>query len=120
MEIISNITYCDSYENIIKLSHYCVSSSNVTLFECIYDNDEIKSILRIVIGIWASLITVCGTTGNLLTVLAIPHAAKHKRYIFAFYFLFYYNLLLIFLLFLILFIYILSVAVYYLKNMQIP
>ena len=85
MEIVRNFTYCDSYENILNLSIVCVSSSNVTLFECIHDNDEIKSVLRILIGIWASLITVCGTTGNLLTVLAIPHAAKHKRYNFIFY-----------------------------------
>jgi hypothetical protein len=38
-------------------------------------------------GIWASLITVCGTAGNLLTVLAIPHAAKHKRFIVIYHFI---------------------------------
>ena len=84
--IMSNMTYCDGYENVINLSNVCVNSKNVTLFECIQNNDDIKSVIRLLMGIWASLITVCGTAGNLLTVLAIPHAAKHKRFIVIYHF----------------------------------
>ena len=75
-----NITYCNSYENIVNLSDTCVSSFNVTFSECIQNNDDIKFIIRMLMGIWSSVIAVCGTAGNLLTLLAIPHAAKHKRF----------------------------------------
>ena len=78
MEIV-NITYCNSYENMVNLSETCVKSFNLTLFECIRNNDDIKSVIRTLMGVWTSLIAVCGTAGNLLTLLAIPHAAKHKR-----------------------------------------
>ena len=76
-----NITYCNSYENIVNLSDTCVNSFNVTLSECIQNNDDIKFIIRMLMGIWSSLIAVCGTAGNLLTLLAIPHAAKHNRWV---------------------------------------
>lgn len=75
-----NITHCNGYRNIIILSEICVSSFNSTLYECIRSSDNIKSILRTLMGIWSLLILVCGTFGNLLTLVAIPYAAKHKRY----------------------------------------
>ena len=74
------ITYCNSSINIINLSETCVNSFNITSYECIKSNDYIKSNLRLIMGVWCLLISICGTVGNSLTLLAIPHAAKYKRY----------------------------------------
>ena len=82
---LENNTFCNSYENIVSLSETCVNSFDVKSFECIQNNDEIKSIIRTFMGIWSTIIAVCGTAGNLLTLLAIPHAAKHKRLLFSSY-----------------------------------
>ena len=76
---LENITYCNSYENIVKLSESCSNSIDVTSLECIQNNDDTKTIIRTLMGVWSTVIAVCGTAGNLLTLLAIPHAAKHKR-----------------------------------------
>ena len=72
--------YCDQYDNIVKLSATCVRAVNISDLECIKNNDDIKSLIRRILGAWAVLITICGTAGNLLTLVAIPHAASHKRY----------------------------------------
>ena len=79
---LENNTFCNSYENIVSLSETCVNSFDVKSFECIQNNDETKSVIRTFMGIWSTIIAVCGTAGNLLTLLAIPHAAKHKRLLF--------------------------------------
>ena len=76
---LENITYCNSYENIVKLGESCSNSLDVTLLDCIQNNDDTKTIIRTLMGVWSTVIAVCGTAGNLLTLLAIPHAAKHKR-----------------------------------------
>ena len=36
---------------------------------------------RMVLGIWALVIAIIGILGNILTLLAIPYAARKKRYI---------------------------------------
>ena len=79
-----NYTFCNDYDSIVSLSETCENSFNVKSFECIQNNDETKSIIRTFMGIWSTIIAVCGTSGNLLTLLAIPHAAKHKRLLFFF------------------------------------
>ena len=76
---LDNITYCNNYENMVSLSKLCVNSLNVASYECIQNNDDTKSVIRTLMGIWSTIIAVCGTAGNLLTLLAIPHAAKHNR-----------------------------------------
>ena len=75
-----NITYCDDYKNIVILSKTCIDSFVSTQHECIRNNDDTKSIIRMLVGIWSSLIAICGTLGNVLTLVAITHAAKHNRY----------------------------------------
>ncbi len=75
----SNFLFCNKYDNIVNLSDICVSASDISPFECIQNNDETKLIIRKLLGVWAVLITICGIAGNLLTLLAIPYAANHKR-----------------------------------------
>ena len=75
-----NITHCYGYENIARLSRDCINSLDTSLLECIRNNDEIKSKIRTLTGLWGPLITICGIFGNLLTLLAVPYAARHKRY----------------------------------------
>ena len=75
-----SIIYCNSSINIINLSETCVNALNITLYECIQRNDDIKSNLRTIMGVWCLLIAIFGTLGNSLTLLAIPYAAKYKRY----------------------------------------
>ena len=77
---LENIRHCRGYKNIVILSELCINSYNITSLECIQNNDDIKSNIRTLLGIWSTQIAICGTSLNLLTILAIPHAAKHKRY----------------------------------------
>ena len=55
---------------------------NITELVCINESipKEDKK-YRVVLGIWAVVIAVIGILGNLLTLLAIPYAARKKRYI---------------------------------------
>ena len=76
---VNNLLFCDKYESIVNLSAACVSESDISSFECIHNQDEARLIIRKLLGIWAVLITVFGTAGNILTLLAIPYAANHKR-----------------------------------------
>ena len=73
-----NDTY--GYEDIVLLSKLCTNGSNVngwydcvpaSLYHCPY---------RISLGVWALIIMFIGVLGNLLTLLAIPYAARRKRY----------------------------------------
>ena len=75
-----NVTMCKGFDNIINLSETCLNTFNHTFYECIKDNDGIKSILRKLMGSWSLFILLFGALGNLLTLLAIPHAAKQKRH----------------------------------------
>ena len=40
---------------------------------------EIGDVFRIFAGFWGILVATTGILGNLLTLLAIPYAAKHRR-----------------------------------------
>ena len=67
--------------NIYKLSKFCVNGSNFDgLYECL-PNDLENCPYRIALGCWAILVMIIGVLGNLLTLLALPYAAKKKRYV---------------------------------------
>ena len=73
---------CKSGENstIYLLSELCVNGSNIENVECIQNyNDITYVVLRKLVGIWSILVGSLGISGNLLTLLAIPYAAKRKR-----------------------------------------
>ena len=65
---------------IYLLSELCVNGSNTENVECIQNyNDITYVVLRKLVGIWSILVGSLGISGNLLTLLAIPYAAKRKR-----------------------------------------
>ena len=59
------------------LSHLCVNGSYDQNL-CIYHLDEQRP-YRIALGIWALIVMMLGVFGNLITLLAIPYAAKRQR-----------------------------------------
>ena len=66
--------------NIYQLSKFCVNDSNVNgLYECL-PNDLENCPYRIALGCWAIIVMIIGVLGNMLTLLALPYAAKRKRY----------------------------------------
>ena len=72
--------YCNSTEDIYWLSHICVNGSATSQDECVkYYNPTVDSI-RWGTGIWRLLVGLVGAFGNFITLLAIPYAAKQKRY----------------------------------------
>ena len=74
---------CKDGENstIFLLSELCVNGTSTDEVECIQDyNDITYWFLRKLVGIWSILVGSLGFLGNLLTLLAIPYAAKRKRY----------------------------------------
>ena len=71
---------CKEGDNIYLLSKLCVNGSNTDNLECIQNyNDITYWVLRKLLGIWSILVGSLGISGNLLTLLAIPYAAKRKR-----------------------------------------
>ena len=65
---------------IYLLSKLCVNGSNTDKVECLQNHEDITyMILRKMVAIISILIGLLGVSGNLLTLLAIPYAAKRKR-----------------------------------------
>ena len=84
-----NYLACDSNNprNISVLSKLCVNGCNtyvhvndsyIPKYDC-FPMDLKHCPYRRALGMWAILIMFIGVIGNLLTLLAIPHAAKKKR-----------------------------------------
>ena len=74
---------CKSGENstIYLLSKLCVNGSNTDNVECVQNSNDISYlVLRKLVGLWSIVVGSLGVSGNLLTLLAIPYAAKRKRY----------------------------------------
>jgi hypothetical protein len=44
---------------------------------------DVSRTFAISTGVWAIVMAITGILGNLLTLLAIPYAAKHRRLIFS-------------------------------------
>ena len=72
---------CKEGENAYLLSKLCVNSSSTDpSLECIQNYNDITHIgLRKLLGIWSIIVGGFGVAGNLLTLLAIPYAARRKR-----------------------------------------
>lgn len=73
---------CIGGENstIFLLSKMCVNGSNAENVECVRNYNDISYlVLRKLVGLWSILVGSLGISGNLLTLLAIPYAAKRKR-----------------------------------------
>ena len=63
------------------LSKLCVDGSNVDgAYHC-FDDSMTRCPYRNSLGLWAIVIIFIGVLGNLLTLLAIPYAARHRRYL---------------------------------------
>ena len=71
---------CNSVEDIYWLSRICLNGSHSNQSECVKFYDSNVSIIRKGIGIWFLLVAILGTFGNLMTLIAIPYAARHKRH----------------------------------------
>ena len=81
-ENILNQWECKTGENstIYLLSKLCVNGSNTANVECVQNYNDISYlVLRKLVGLWSILVGSLGISGNLLTLLAIPYAAKRKR-----------------------------------------
>jgi hypothetical protein len=61
-----------------NLSTYCLTA-NSSDSRCVPDID---AWLIEVAGVWCIINAVIGFTGNLLTLLAIPYASRHKRFLY--------------------------------------
>lgn len=71
---------CEDGNNTYLLSKLCVNGSGTENLECIQNyNDITYLVLRKLLGIWSVLVGGLGISGNLLTLLAIPYAARRKR-----------------------------------------
>ena len=72
--------FCEDGKNVYLLSKLCVDGSYVEHLECIKNIDDTTNLLiRNLLGIWSVLVGSFGIAGNLLTLLAIPYAARRKR-----------------------------------------
>ena len=62
------------------LSKLCVDGSNINgTYHC-FDERMTNCPYRNTLGLWAIVIIFIGVLGNLLTLLAIPYAARLRRY----------------------------------------
>ena len=81
---------------IYLLSKLCVNGSNIDgAYDC-FDKSMEKCPYRNGLGVWAIVIIFIGVSGNLLTLLAIPYAARHRRYFLENYLIINYNLVIYF------------------------
>ena len=71
---------CNSTEDIYWLSQICINGSNTNNYECVKFYNTTISVIRKGIGVWFLLVAVLGTLGNLMTLIAIPQAARYKRH----------------------------------------
>lgn len=67
-----------SDDQVHQLSGYCTNSSLTDEEAKLCFPDNIRN-LSIVAGIWCIANAIVGFSGNLLTILAIPFAAKRKK-----------------------------------------
>ena len=72
-----HVLNCSSPENMTKLSTVCLESK--LLYELNQCRPTTSWFDPIALG-WTVFSIVLGVLGNLMTLLAIPYAAKHKRY----------------------------------------
>ena len=59
-----------------NLSSICLNQSYDFPPQCYPSEDQH---LKIIEGVWCVINAIIGFTGNLLTIIAIPYAAKHKQ-----------------------------------------
>ena len=71
---------CDSIEDIYWLSRICINGTDSNEFECVKFYSWSVTVIRKGIGIWFLFVAILGTFGNLMTLIAIPYAARHKRH----------------------------------------
>lgn len=67
---------CSSAMDAFEMRKICVEMSNPPE-ECF--PRVIPPMMSNFVGVWCALNAVMGSCGNLLTLLAIPYAIKHKR-----------------------------------------
>ena len=70
---------CDAnYTDAILLCKICLNGCDADTIEC--STYELKECFyRRALGVWATFIIVVGILGNMLTLLAVPYAARKKR-----------------------------------------
>ncbi len=67
---------CDGIENVYRMRIICTDTDDPP--ESCYP-DEITPTFGIFAGAWGIFVATIGILGNLLTLIAIPVAANHKR-----------------------------------------
>ena len=72
----NNSLTCDK-ENIFNLSKLCVDGSDNGSLPCLLK--ENMQPYHTAMGVWAIFVVVFAVLGNLLTLLAVPYAARKKR-----------------------------------------
>ena len=75
-----NSVSCSTPENMYLLNELCTNGSNSSNLECYKDHGPMTEASRIITGAWYIFIAFIGIFGNLTTLVAIPYAAKKKRY----------------------------------------
>ena len=71
----NSISHCNDTNNLEGWSTFCL---NVEFLRACYPSKNYN--LKFVTGIWCVVLGFIGFVGNLLTIVAIPYAAKNKRY----------------------------------------
>ena len=71
---------CESnYTDAISICKFCGNGCESDTIQC--PPYELKECTyRQVLGLWAVFIIIFGVLGNMLTLLAVPYAARKKRY----------------------------------------
>ena len=59
-----------------KFSDFCLNDTNSFATQCF--PSENKG-LRSIVGVWSIVFGIVGFVGNLLTIIAIPYAAKNNQ-----------------------------------------
>ena len=82
INLISTQITCDksNQNDVYILSKFCVNGSDWINLDCIHDIDK-QSLSRNALDIWAIVVSLAGITGNVLTLLEVPFAAKRKRWV---------------------------------------
>ena len=75
----SNDLVCqENYTDAILVCNICLNGCDTDIIEC-SPNETKHCSYRRALGIWACFIMVVGILGNVLTLLAVPYAARKKR-----------------------------------------
>ena len=64
-------------ENVVAISEFCERSEIQSDVECFSKDVPVQ--FSTFVAVWCILNAICGTCGNLMTLLAIPWATKSKR-----------------------------------------